>query len=714
MRRPFVLFLVLITLYFWLKDVTGIYFYLIGKKGAEVNIYSNVISPILFVAILYTIKITVFKKTTLPSFRDIFQPERKKEWLLLFLVALPIIALGLFRSIYPDQNFDTFHYELYLQDFFFHENKTNFNPGGKASYLFPLSERVFGFFRHLLGYRLGTILNTLLIVTIIVSSYDFIKKFLVVYAPELKIRNVFPALFALFVVFADNTLFNIGSYKTDLIGIPLLLELMHLIFFGSQYSKKITYIFFFVLASIIIALKLTFIPFTGILGLIFFIKNYKSISPVFLFAVPLLVLLFPGIYILYNAIDTGNPIFPYFNKFFKSPWFPQENIKDTRWGPRNMTEKLCFHITTLLNNSRSNEWSLFSYRFLIGFFTSLGVTIFYFLRLKSNKHNSFYTQLTLLCLIALMADYSWAITTGYSRYGIFMEVLYWLALTLLLTYVKKRFLNVLLTAAILFQFSVTFQNIFVKQMNLSWFNYRELLHNSKLRQENARLILHDYGQITDNSNILPKIDAFITVDPGITDGLAKLLNKNAAIYDLSLNRTKDSIIKFENDVIRVQSQQKNFVTLNQSEYLGADWMSIINKRGYLATDMYEVYPDFLRANEPVILFKVKYLDTSKYTINTILKYVTVGSTSPSDSIFTYQSNQKRRIFIREAPYAFSWPLNVYDLFINDKIYTINSKSKNNKIFTLDSNVISIRANQPKTLLIIIQEVEEKSIHKSSD
>jgi hypothetical protein len=67
MRRPFVLFLVLITLYFWLKDVTSIFFYLIGKKGAEVNIYSNVISLILFVAILYTIKITVFKKKN-PAF----------------------------------------------------------------------------------------------------------------------------------------------------------------------------------------------------------------------------------------------------------------------------------------------------------------------------------------------------------------------------------------------------------------------------------------------------------------------------------------------------------------------------------------------------------------------------------------------------------------------------------------------------------------------
>jgi hypothetical protein len=130
--------------------------------------------------------------------------------------------------------------------------------------------------------------------------------------------------------------------------------------------------------------------------------------------------------------------------------------------------------------------------------------------------------------------------------------------------------------------------------------------------------------------------------------------------------------------------------------------------------MYEVYPDFLRANEPVILFKLKYLDTSKYTINTILKFVTVGGSSPSDSIFIYQSNQKRKIFIREAPYAFSWPLNVYDLFINDKKYVVNSKSTDNKIFTFETDAISIRANQPKTLLIIIQEVEDKGTRKSSD
>src|ERR1044072_3159552 len=101
MRRPFLIFFVLIALYFWLKDLTALFFYLIGSESRNLNIYSTVISILLFVGILYLLKISIFKKIPLPTTKEVFQPERKKEWLLLLLVSLPLLGLGIFRCIYP-------------------------------------------------------------------------------------------------------------------------------------------------------------------------------------------------------------------------------------------------------------------------------------------------------------------------------------------------------------------------------------------------------------------------------------------------------------------------------------------------------------------------------------------------------------------------------------------------------------------------------------
>ena len=160
-------------------------------------------------------------------------------------------------------------------------------------------------------------------------------------------------------------------------------------------------------------------------------------------------------------------------------------------------------------------------------------------------------------------------------------------------------------------------------------------------------------------------------------------------------------------MVRPLSQTKNLMAVCQLSCLDSDWIKNINKKGYLATNMYEVYPDFMKDNEPVFLFKIKYFDTAKYTITTTSKNITVGNSSPTDSVFSYQSTRPMKTFIREAPYMFGWPLNIYELYVNDKKFEINSKSKDPKIISLDTNHITVRANQPKTCLIIIQEIEEK-------
>lgn len=704
LRRPFLFLLVLIVLYCWFKDFVNFFFYIVGSESTSTGTYSYLIGLFIFLAVLYGLKVTFFKKISATQIKEIFQPHRKKEWLLLLLVSLPIIALGLIRAVFPDQNYDTIHYELYLQDFDYIENKRHFAPGGTATYIFHLSEIFSGLFRHLLGYRLGSIFNIFLAVTIIVSVYDFIKKFISVYAPLRTFSIVSVALLASFAIFADNAILIFGSYKTDLIGIPLLIELLFMIFFGGKYSDKLNYAIFFVLSSLIIALKLTFLPYVAILGFIYFIKNYKSVPPLFLFSIPFVILLFPAPCLLYSILETGNPLFPFYNKIFHSAYYPDLNFKDIRFGPGTKFEALFYHIITLFNPEKRNEWMMYSYRLLFGFLISIGIIVFYVLRYKKNKYDNLFLQISLLCIVVLLFDYAWAITTGISRYASANEIMYGIVIALLCMYVREKLVSVFLVFMVLFQFHFTFQS--ASQLNMSWHNYASLFKNKELRHDNIEMLLQDYGRITDNSNILPKVDAFIIIPPCVPDGLARLLNKKAAIYDLTADRTKDSVDLFEKNVVRVQSQNKNFMVIAYSECWGYEFINSMNKKGFLATDMYEVYPDFMKANEPVLLFKIKYLDTSKYTIHTTQKFVMVGDHKPSDSAFTFHSDHKVKAFVREAPYLFDWPLNVYELNINDRKYKINSKSKANKIFALDTNNISITADQPKNCLVLVQEIEE--------
>ena len=49
---------------------------------------------------------------------------------------------------------------------------------------------------------------------------------------------------------------------------------------------------------------------------------------IFLFVFPLIP------YLVYNFTQTNNPIFPYFNNFFNSPFFLLGYWKDERWGPK--------------------------------------------------------------------------------------------------------------------------------------------------------------------------------------------------------------------------------------------------------------------------------------------------------------------------------------------------------------------------------------------
>jgi len=711
MRKPFVIFLILISAFCWLSDLIDLLFYFFKIESAHKHVYSRTASAAILFCVLVTIGYFFNKKYPYRLWlKD--KTYRKHEWSLFLLVSAPVILLGLFRSIFPDQNFDTYHFELYLQEYDFSENKVNFAAAAIRSYYFPLPERIFALFRHALGYRLGTIFNTFLLVTIIASAFDFIKKFVALHEIDRKYKVIILASLSLFAMLADNTLFIIGSYKPDLIGIPVLLELLYISFLGedTMLPKKNRYIYFFLLASLTITYKLTYLPYVGILSLLFFFKNYNTYPAVQRFSIPLLVLFFPSIYMGYNLIETGNPIFPFFNSIFHSPLYPAANFKDDRWGHKKAYELFIFPIVTLLDKKRSNEWELYSYRLLFGYLISLGTIAYYFVQRRKNAADSFLKQLFYLSLLAIIFDYSCLITTGYYRYGVIVEVMYGLVISLWILHLNKKSILVLFSLLAFFQVITTFDNIFIKNINLSWHNYPSIIHDKKIRASNIDRVAADYDSVADNNHILPHIDAFLGLEPFPFDGLAKLLNNKAPIYDLIFyGRTTDSINAFDKRVVHEKTLTKNVFVVATNESLHNGTIENLNKKGYMVTEMHEVYPKFLLPGEPLFLLKVRYFNTDTFTIRSNMAELKEENTPETRNDFNYTSKNKVTAFIREVPYVFNWtslPLK-FDLTINGIQYKTTDRFRGKKIFTIEDYSITVHKTEIVPFMIITQEAERK-------
>lgn len=710
MRRPFILFLILISIYCWLADCFNLLFYALKIDSSNIKVYCSVFSVLVLTSFFFIVKKLFYKTSSLPSAGSLFKGGTRKEWLLLFIVSLPVIILGIFRAVYPDQNYDTLHYELYVQEYDFKDNSINFAAGSIRTYFFPLAERVFAIFRHVLGFRLGTILNTILLVTIIFSIYDFIKKVFTVYLPDMQVPRIAVALFSLFSIFSENTLFTIGSYKTDLIGVPLTLELIHIVFFHRHSNaKRLQHYYFFLVASLTLAYKLTYLPYVGIIALIYLVQHYKEYTKIEFITLPFVVFLFPGSYLLYNIAETGNPVFPLYNDIFQSSLYPVERFKDLRWGHRKVYEIFTFHIVTYFDKARCNEWSLYSYRLLAGYLISLAGILAYFIKHKKNRSIPFLRFMLYISILAILFDYACVVTTGYFRYGSLVEVLYGVIIVLWFLYLYKKVTAAVIFMIIFLQSFTTFDNIYEKNINLSWHDYKQFITDKTVFRNNARLLLNDYNDIVDANNVLAGVDGFVNLEPFPQDGLAKILGKKVPIYDLQPGSRTPELTQQAENTIRTRAGKEKLMTVASIEALNTGIIKSLNARGFLVSNMYEVYPSFFRFGEPVFLLQIRYLDTSKYAIKASEHYLRDENPQESRNDIAYNTGNKLKVFIREAPFTFSWHFlpNEYEISINEKKYSTKNRFGKNKILTTEG--IDLKIHKPNSVpyLIIIQEIEEK-------
>ncbi|HEX8188393.1 MAG TPA: hypothetical protein VF586_08580, partial [Pyrinomonadaceae bacterium] len=111
---------------------------------------------------------------------------------------------------------------------------------------------------------------------------------------------------------------------------------------------------------------------------------------------------------------TANPVFPLANTFFRSAYWPTGGGWDARFGPKGLFETLAWPVLAAIEPARHSELNVYSGRVAVGFVVAL-------LGLALCRRDG---RVRALCLLLVVGCLAWSAGgMGYSRYGLYLEVL---------------------------------------------------------------------------------------------------------------------------------------------------------------------------------------------------------------------------------------------------------------------------------------------------
>lgn len=348
-----------------------------------------------------------------------FTSERagREFWIMLLP---PLIFFYLLRLPFPDISWDVLNYRL------LHAERslrgTLFMPGDyfptPAPYN-PAPDTLTGLFRHALGYRLGTFVNLLALVWTARVVLKLLRPFVE--------RAWLRAACVLLVVLAEHLLYQVNEYMVDLLSLPLLLEATWLALRVEETDeRRAVFVHVALLLGLSAALKLT--NAAAILPVVLLCAYRALAGPARLklrelpttaalaflaFVAPLLP------FAVYLWLLTANPVFPLANRFFLSAYWPTDGGWDARWGPKNFWETLVWPVLATFEAARHSELNVYSGRISVGFFVALlGLSLLWRER-----------RVRAVCLLVIVGGVAWSAGgMGYSRYGLYLEVLSGVAL----------------------------------------------------------------------------------------------------------------------------------------------------------------------------------------------------------------------------------------------------------------------------------------------
>lgn len=533
-------------------------------------------------------------------------PKTERVKIDAFMVIGSIIIAGFFavKGIRPDMSYDTYNYHLLCQIPGFVDN-LNYHvmPGKFQMFGFRLGDRMFYPFRALLGLRMGTLLNAAAMVIIYRQVTVFLTWFQdslrddrkegrkAVRTPLYKVLRTTafrPSVIAFFVVCRYDLILQSGSYMVELLALPFLLEMFFLLVREREEERigKEAFVFC-VIGGILFCMKMTNIVYLAPMVLLYIWKIRKDITPLLFFsclaagAVPV------TIYLIYNGVSTGNPVFPYYNTIFKSEYFEIMNFKDTRWGPGELKEIFLWpwYMIRYPDYRMSELACTYNLDLVSGYLAMAVLAAGVFFKGVRRNLERFRREL-LLMAVYFLSFLAWTVTTGHTRYfmgGILLNGIL-LAICCIRLLNCGKWLPVLTAAALALPLGGKVDYGFTAV----WQGYEWSLRDSSPEsyRENARWIFRDrqiFPQI-----VKDQIDViFITWEDNgsyarLIGGEVPVYSRNAIVGEMAAHKEK-YLKRVENFMREGKGVYDMFPQTAEilDEYL--EWM---NKAGYYVEDLF--------------------------------------------------------------------------------------------------------------------------------
>lgn len=410
------------------------------------------------VSFIFTIALVIFLRRYFKIKIDNFN----KIDIMLIVFLLCIFGL---RIAIPDSAFDTLNYHVYLQKNAFSDNVNyNFFPARWINtFSFPLSDRLHNFFRIIFGYRLGMFFNGFCAIVI----YYQIKRLL----KMLIKNNNLVCILSIIIILTEQIMSNMITYYVDIFNIPIILEIILIILERQNINNNSQNFYVLFLAGILVALKVSNAFFLIPLAIIYIIRYKKSINyKTFLFGfiifiIPILV------YVLNIYIQTGNPVFPFYNSIFKSKYLENSNWIESFYGPKNLLERLFWPIYTIFEPRRAFDTEIYYGRIGFGYIVSILVFIIYVIKIIKDKKIKNLDFIEFMSCIYIILCLFWSnFMMGYIRYALSLEILSGIiCIIFICKYYEKLFILSLCTICSLsFTFMNTISDIYRTPTELSW------------------------------------------------------------------------------------------------------------------------------------------------------------------------------------------------------------------------------------------------------
>jgi len=316
----------------------------------------------------------------------------------------------------------------------------NFPMFFKSSEFFPMGVHQFSAIGDLpsyllyllLGYRLGPLASLFEIFISVFIGFKVIQIIIRDKQIENKLLYLILMFISPFIFIINESMFEIATYFSDNFYLMISMCILYLIVAAEKFQSNKSFLFtaLFGLLSGILITKLTnviyFLPFFGIYAtLLIGFYNRASNNKLFYTLKHFLIFTFLIFLINYNFIffylDTKNPLFPYFNGVFKSIYYKNLNLKfDPRYGPDNFFQQI-FYPFYVFDNPKvlGDVKDIFPDTKLIIIFTYNLISLI-FLNFYKVTFRNFEKK---LILIYFTSYFLWQFLFGYSRYGMFLEIL---------------------------------------------------------------------------------------------------------------------------------------------------------------------------------------------------------------------------------------------------------------------------------------------------